>query len=63
MRSTKQEVIDNLPSNAVTIRQYAEDTGVAVGYVYIKYQRSLEGKATTNYKVVSFQGINFVIPN
>lgn len=63
MRSTKQEIINELPATAVVVSEYARKTGYAIGYVYIKYQRSLEGKATVDYKIVSFQGVNFVIPN
>ena len=60
---TKQEIINELPANAVTVRQYADSTGYAVGYVYIKHNRAIENGKTPEYKIVAFQGVNFVIPH
>lgn len=62
MKTSKQESVSELPTNAVTISQYAEQTGYAVGYLYIKYQRALKQKKEIDYKIVSFKGVNFVIP-
>jgi len=42
------------PANAIRVRTYADDRGITVSYVYKQYK---EGKL----KIVSFQGINFVL--
>jgi hypothetical protein len=62
-KESKYPEIDKLPATAEKVSTFAKSQGYQVGYVYVKYLRSLEGKATVNYKIVRFQGINFVIPN
>ncbi len=61
---TKYEIIDRLPSNAVNVRQYANNNNMAVGHVYVKYERFITGKSSNkpNYTIRCFQGMNFVIP-
>lgn len=63
--ATKYDVVTKLPANAMRVKPFADSKGWAVGYVYVKYERSLdpEKKTQVNYKIVQFQGINFVIPS
>jgi hypothetical protein len=61
-KESKYPEVDKLPATAQKVSAFATEQGFQVGYVYVKYLRSLEGKATVNYKIVRFQGINFVIP-
>ena len=49
------EPVNQLPSNAIKVRTYAENVGYTVAYIY-KLQS--QGKV----KIVTFAGINFVIP-
>lgn len=62
--STKYPKVTTLPKAAQRVKAFADSQGWAVGYVYVKYERSLdpEKKTTVNYKIVQFQGINFVVP-
>jgi hypothetical protein len=47
-------IVTKPPVNALRVRTYADDRGITVSYVYKQYK---EGKL----KIVSFQGINFVL--
>ncbi len=60
MKGTRKqyEAIAQLPASALSIANYASDNGITVSYVYKKFN---EGKAL--YKIVDFQGYNFVITN
>ena len=61
---TKYPEVDKLPDNAMRVSAFADLKGWAVGYVYVKYERSLiNPKTTVDYKIVQFQGINFIIPD
>lgn len=62
--ATKYPEVDKLPSKAQRVKTFADAQGWAVGYVYVKYERSLDPskKTSVNYKIVQFQGINFVVP-
>lgn len=53
---SRYEQVERLPNNALTVKLYAEQIGVAVPHIYKLYKN---GKV--NIKV--FQGVNFVIPN
>mgnify|MGYP006268400997 CR=1 FL=1 len=53
----KYQNVKILPKNAMTVREYAESQGYTTSYVY-KLLR--EGKA--QFKIVTFQTINFIIP-
>jgi hypothetical protein len=44
----------NIPAGAVRVRTYADEKGITVSYVYKQYK---EGKL----KIISVQGINFVL--
>lgn len=52
----KYESVKQLPSDAMSIANYAADRNITVSYVYKLFN---EKKAT--YKIVDFQGYNFVI--
>jgi len=60
MKGTRKqyELINQLPKNALSVANYATDANITVSYVYKKFN---EGKA--NYRIVDFQGYNFVITN
>lgn len=63
MNGTKYEDINSLPPNAIVVSRYAQQTGYAVGYIYIKYERYLKGEGTKPpYTIKCFQGSNFIIP-
>lgn len=49
-------VIDELPADAMTIREYCEKRECTNPYIY---QLARDGKA--NFEIVIFKGINFVI--
>lgn len=61
---TKYEKIDTLPKNALPVSAFAEKLGIAVGQVYIKYERFINGKGKDpNYSIRCFMGSNFIISN
>ena len=49
--------VETLPVNALTVKEYAASQNITTSYVYVKLQR---GKA--NFQIVTFRGINFIIP-
>jgi hypothetical protein len=51
----KYEEMEQLPINAVKVRTFAESKGITVGYVYKLYKQR-------KIKIVSYDGINFVLP-
>lgn len=57
-KEPKYPTVSQLPAGAIAIRNYADSQGITVAYVYIKHDR---GKA--DYKIINYQGINFVIPS
>lgn len=60
--ATKYPEVTKLPPSAQRVKAFADSQGWAVGYVYVKYERSLTNPGTqVNYKIVQFQGINFVV--
>jgi hypothetical protein len=65
IKGTKYEPIDQLPETAKPVSKYATENNTAVGYIYIKYKRYLDGETTTNpgYTIRCYLGMNFVIPN
>lgn len=65
MKANKYPKIENLPDNAQSVATYAKKEGIAHAYVYVKFERSKEmpPKASVDYQIKNFQGINFVIPN
>lgn len=54
----KYTEIDSLPLNAKTVKTYADDNNISTGYVYKQIR---EGK--NKFKMVVFQGVNFIIPS
>ena len=62
-KESKYKEVAEIPPTAQKVSTFARSMGWQVGYVYVKYLRSLEGKAEVNYTIVRFQGINFVIPD
>jgi hypothetical protein len=62
VKESKYQEVTKLPAAAQKVSSFATSKGWQVGYVYVKYLRSLEGKAEVDYQIVRFQGINFVIP-
>jgi hypothetical protein len=61
---TKYKKIDTLPKNALPVSKFAEKLGIAVGQVYIKYERFINGKGKDpKYSIRCFMGSNFIISN
>ena len=60
MKGTRKqyEVIHQLPADALSIANYAKHKGITVSYVYKLFN---EGKSL--YKIVDFQGYNFIVFN
>lgn len=56
-RSLNHKKVQQLPPNAITVKQYALREGVSTSLIY---HRLKKGKA--DYNIVVFQGINFVTP-
>ena len=52
------DTIKQLPVDAMSIANYARDKNITVSYVYKQFNQN---KST--YKIVDFQGYNFVIFN
>jgi hypothetical protein len=65
MKATKYEKVPELPSNAIPVAKYAKDNDISSpAYVQIKYNRHLDaGAKYPGYKIINWQGINFVIPD
>ncbi len=62
MKAIKYPKVDKLPTNAKSVNTYAEESGFKAPYIYIKYERAKKGETSVNYKIVNYQGFNFVIP-
>jgi hypothetical protein len=54
----KYETVAALPENAMSVPNYAKEHGHTTQYIYNMLQK---GKA--NFKIVVYQGFNFVIPH
>lgn len=67
MKAYKYEKVTELPDNAMTVSAYAEKVEQKnPPYICIVYDRYLEKPGTCEkpqYKIVNWQGINFVIPD
>lgn len=62
IKGTKYPVIKNLPAKAVPVSLYAATTEMAVGSVYIKYDRHIEkGLADPGYIIRQYIGTNYII--
>lgn len=53
----KYPVVDKLPTNAITVKQYADSKEVSTSYIY-----KLIREEKADFKIVVFQTINFIIP-
>lgn len=53
----KYDTVDTLPANAISVPQYAKNKGFTPQYVYNKIANK-----KADFKIVIFQGYNFVIP-
>lgn len=62
-KASKYEVVQELPDNAVTVAQYANNwnngNGCNTSYIY---ELISNGKNVGIFKIVEFKGINFIIP-
>jgi hypothetical protein len=62
---TRFEKVDTLPSDAMKVSLYAKLHGISQpAYINVKYSRYLtDGGEKPPYKIINFQGSNFVIPD
>lgn len=67
MKAEKYEKVEKLEAGAVSVSQYAKANNIkSPAYVQVKYNRYLAKPtkcAYPGYKIVNWQGINFVIPD
>jgi len=54
----KYEVVEQLPANAVLVKQYAKDMGVGEPAIYNQYARG-----TAKFTIVIYFERNFIVPN
>jgi hypothetical protein len=57
-RSTHKEV-DILPSNAIKVSEYAKQWPCNTSYIYKLVSK---GKHAGRFDIITFQGINFIVP-
>jgi hypothetical protein len=62
-KANKYPKVEELPQGAKPVSMFADEKGYKVPYIYIKYERSKQGKAKVNYNIINFQGINFIVEN
>jgi len=64
MKAIKYTKVDSLPDNALKVSAYAELIGQKnPPYICVMYDRYLAGKGSKPaFKIVNWQGYNFVIP-
>lgn len=60
MKGTRKqyESIKQLPATAMSVANYSNHVGITVSYVYKQFNEN-----KSNYKIVDFQGYNFVVFN
>jgi hypothetical protein len=67
MKAVKYDKVDKLPKNAVSVTKYAESIKQKnPPYICVMYDRYLKDPvkyAKPAYKIVNWQGFNFVIPD
>ena len=67
MKAIKYPKVDELPPHAVKVSIYAEQIGQNnPPYICVAYDRWLKNPSGTTYpgyKIVNWQGFNFVIPD
>lgn len=52
-------IVDKLPKSAKSVSDYCKDQGYSTSNLYNQYRK----KKNKDYKIVVFQGFNFIIPN
>jgi hypothetical protein len=64
MKAKKYDKVDALPDNALKVSAYAELIGQSnPPYICVMYDRYLAGTGRDpKYRIVNWQGYNFVIP-
>lgn len=64
MKAKKYDKVESLPDNAIKVSAYADQIGQNnPPYICVMYDRFLAGTgADPKYKIVNWQGFNFVIP-
>lgn len=58
-------IVDTLPDNALKVSEYAKNQGYTTPYIYELIRKVRENAIDKNkagFEVVTFQGINFIIP-
>lgn len=63
MKAKKYPKIDKCPSNAMSVKDFSEKNNMAYAYVYVKYDRALQGTTTVNYKIFNYLNFNVVVPD
>ena len=58
----KYREVDKLPDNALTPKKYAEQNDISHQLIYIRLKRARENGLIVDFEIVTYQGINFVIP-
>lgn len=53
----KYQEVTTLPKTALTVKEYAAQLGVTTAAIYKQIERG-----TATFKIVTFQTINFIIP-
>jgi hypothetical protein len=54
----RHEIVDILPQDAMSVSAYAKERGCTTSYVY----HLLKRKGEAEFKIIRYQGINFVLP-
>jgi len=52
------ENVRSIPETAMSVDNFAKAENISVSWVYKKFKKGI-----AKYKIVTFQGYNFVIPN
>lgn len=65
MKAKKYDKVNELPKTAIKVSSYAAQIGQEnPPYICVAYDRYLNGKGSyPGYKIVNWQGFNFVIPD
>ena len=53
----KYDVVNKLPPNALTVKEYADKKGISTSYIY-----KLVREKKAQFRIVTFQTINFILP-
>lgn len=56
MKAKKYRIVDTLPTNAMSVADYAKNKGVTVAAIYMNFLR-----LKADYDIVNFKGYNFII--